>query len=763
MATKVAAAEHQQVWGTFDRVRRHLSNQFKNIPFDVTTGISVEVLQNEIDDYLRKNLGQPKVLQKANIFRIVTTRGQICIDPRDWFIDKLNHGGHLGRPLYGDECSLVRLVSVNWLEEAVGGPIAETSEWLEKAYRLGVASGPKGGLDRGHISPGWDRMLSIGLTGLLRETAKARKVLGPQVTQERLAFYEAVEVVHKSTIELAARFAVLAEQMIPDYPEHEARLQEIAKACRHVPAHKPQTFHQALQFIWLMHELIEMEGELVRSMGQFDRTLYQYYKADIKSGRLTREQAKELIKFFWFKWYSRTEGRVNGKNFCFGGQYPDGSEITNELTYLALEAHEELNTPDPKLSVRFLPTTDDGLYRRVAELVRKGHNAIVLMNDPPAVEALVKRGKPIEDARYYLPIGCYEPAVEGKEVGCTMNMTVNLAKFVELALNDGIDPLSGEQFGPRTGDPRKFKSFNQLWDAYTRQLDFFLDSSMECIRAAERTWPDINPSPLIAATIEKCLERGKDVGQGGALYNSVGYVGAGLANACDSLYALKKAVYDEKRYTMDEVLKAIESNYEGRERMRQYLLKRIPKWGNNHPEVDMLARSIADYYCDRVHTLKNARGGGAQAALFTLTFAWQGGELTGALPDGRKAHESLAPGMGASYGRDVNGVTALVNSVAKIDAAKLPNGAVVDITLHPTAIAGEDGLDALVALIKASFDKGVYALQFNVYDVDTLRDAQRHPENYASLQIRVTGWSVYFTTMSKEEQDQFIARITHGL
>lgn len=757
----LATTGRQKVWGTFDASRERLFRQFRDVTFDHRTGVPLHELERRVAEYLKTHADQPRVLQKANVFRIVVTQGQIGIDPADWFVDKLDHGGYVERPLYGDEQSLVRLVSVGWLDEATRGPLAAESTWLDKAYRLGLASGPVGGLDRGHISPGWDTLLSQGLNGLLRRVAVARNALGDRATHDQLAFYEAVEVVCRAVIELAGRFARLAEQMIGEYPEHAERLRIIASACSNVPANPPRSFHEALQSVWLMHEMIEMEGELVRSMGQFDRTLYPYYRADIESGRLTREQAKELVKFFWFKWYARTQGRVNGKNFCFGGQYPDGSEITNDLTYLALEAYEEMNTPDPKLSVRFLPGTDDRLYRRVAELVRQGHNAFVLMNDVPAVEALVKRGKAVEDARCYLPIGCYEPAVEGKEVGCTMNMTVNLAKPVELALHDGIDPLSGERLGLPTGDAREFRDFEHLWDAYRRQMDLFLLRSMECIRAAEREWPRINPSPLIAATIDDCISRGRDIGQGGAHYNSVGYVGAGIANAADSLLAVKKTVFDEKRFSMSELLDALRADFQGYERMRQYLLNRVPKWGNNNLEADAMVKRIADYYCGRVHEMSTFRGGLCQAALFSLDYAWKGGRQTGALPDGRRALEPLAPGVGASYGRDKSGVTALMNSVTKLDATLVPNGSVLDITLHPTAVSGDDGLDAFVNLIKTFFSKGGYALQFNVFDVATLRDAQRHPERYASLQVRVTGWSVYFTTLTKYEQDQFIMRNAH--
>ena len=748
MATISDTIEAQQVWGTFEHVREHLFDQFQNVPFDPDTGLSLEALHQEVEAYLRTHEDQPRVLQKANVYRIVVTRGQIHLDPLDWFADKLNHG------------NLVTKVRERWHGEARSGVLRKEAGWFDKVFKLGVV---RGGLDMGHISPGWENMLSGGLRGLIEGAQQNRRRLGPEATDEHLAFYEAVEIVYGATIGLAERFSERARNMVPVFPEHEVRLRAVSDVCKRVPAYAPDTFYEALQFCWLMHEMIEMEGEMVRSMGHFDRVLYLYYRADIESGRLTREQAKELIQFFWFKYHARTRGKDNGKNFVFGGQYADGSDVTNELTYLALDAYEELNTPDPKLSVRFLPDTPEELYTRVADLIRRGHNSFVLMNDVPAVEAQVKRGKTLQDARIYLPIGCYEPAVDGKEAACTMNLEINLAKVVELALHDGVDPLSGERIGPSTGDPRGFATFERMFDAYTEQMDFLLARSVEYVRAHERAWPQINPSPLIAGTIEDCLAKGQDIGQGGAHYNAVGCVGIGLANACDALMAIRQTVFDEQRFTMEEILDAIRRDFEGRESMRQYLLNKVPKWGNNEPEVDVLAKRIADHYCAEVHTFTNARGGPVQAALFTLTAQWSMGKVTGALPDGRKAHMALAPGVGATPGRDMNGVTGLIGSVTQLDFTETPNGAVLDLMLHPTAVHRDDGLDAMVALIRTFFDQGGYALQFNVFDVETLRDAQRHPERHASLQIRVTGWSVYFHSLSKFEQDQFIARNIHTM
>lgn len=760
VATK-PPAKHGRDLDTFDASRDIIFRRFKNADFVPRSGVAPEELQHIADAYLADHPDEPRILQKANIFRLVLTRGRICVDPLDWFAEKIDHGDVVRKLTLGprEEGKVGR---GKWLDEAATGPLLAGTEWFDRAREHGVTAGPRSGLDLGHISPGWDKLLSKGLAGLLDDVAQTRRRLGNRITADQLDFYAALDVALGAAITFAGRLSTLAEKMAKSKIKHAKRLRTVANALSNVPANRPRTFHEALQFMWLMHELIEIEGENVRSMGQFDRTLYPFYQADIEAGRITEDHAKMLIKFFWHKWYCGTEGTSNGKNFVFGGQYPDGSEITNDLTFLALDAYEELNTPDPKLSVRYLPGSSSRLYERVADLTRKGHNSFVLMNDEPAVEALIKRGKTPEDARYYLPIGCYEPAVEGKEVACTMNVTVSLAKPLELALNDGMDPNTGVRLGVSTGDPCEFASYTDLHDAYLKQLDYVLNSSRQHIAEAEQEWPRINPAPFISAAIDDCIADGVDISAGGAQYNSVGFVGAGLANAADSLYAVKKTVFDDERFTMAEIVEATRTGFAGREDMRLYLRNRVSKWGNNEADVDEVAKGVADHFCEVVHSFTNGRGGGCQAALFTLTAALGFGELTGAMPDGRNAGESLAPGVGATYGLDRDGVTGLISSVTKLDFTETPNGSVLDVTLHPTAVAGDEGLHAFVSLIKTYFAQGGYAIQFNVLDADTLRDAQRHPERYESLQVRVTGWSVYFTTMSRTEQDLYIARIAHG-
>ncbi len=761
MIASTGSVARERTWDSFDDNRDAIFRRFKDGSYSPDTGASPDELQRMADAYLLENPDQSRILQKANIFRMVLTHGRIDVDPEDWFAEKIDHGNVLRKLTHGARGDQDFGPGL-WLEEAAAGNLKSGTDWFDQAQEHGVTTGPRSGLDLGHISPGWDKLLARGLSGLLDDIAQARASLGDAISKDQDAFYSALEIVYGAAIDFASRLSNFASAAAESQPEHSTKLGAITRALSNVPAHRPRTLHEALQFMWLMHQLIEMEGENVRSMGQFDRTLYPFYRADVGAGRITDDHARELIKFFWHKWYCGTEGAANGKNFVFGGQAADGSEITNELTYLALDAYEELNTPDPKLSVRYLPGSPERLYDRVADLIRKGHNSFVLMNDETAVEALVKRGKTPEDARIYLPIGCYEPAVEGKEVACTMNVTVNLAKPLELALNDGVDPRTGIRLGPATGDASGFESYDDLHAAYITQLDHVLNNSRQHIAEAEREWPRINPAPFISGAIDDCIATGADISAGGARYNSVGFVGAGLANAADSLFALKAAAFDGARFTMAEIVDATRTDFYGREDMRLYLRNRVPKWGNNEPGVDAVAKGVADHFCATVHSFTNGRGGGCQAALFTLVAAASFGALSGATPDGRKSGESLAPGVGASYGLDIGGVTGLINSVSTLDFTETPNGSVLDVSLHPTAVAGEDGLNAFVGLIKTFFSQGGYAIQFNVLDAETLRDAQRNPEQYASLQVRITGWSVYFTTLTRKEQDQYIARIVHA-
>lgn len=737
-----------QLWNTFDLVRKHLEMQYENPVFLPDSGLSTEELCRKADDYLNSHQTQSRALQKANIFRILLKYGRINLDPLDFFADKLQHG------------NILAALQTRWNNEVSDRILSEETEWMSVANRTGYLDGV---LDLGHASPGWTLMLSEGLQGLMRIAHEARKALGKAITQQQSDFYDAVDIVYAAIIQWTGRLSALARNMAATDPGHAVRLILVADALDNVPANPPRTFHEALQFSYLMHQMIEMEGEWVRSMGGFDRLFLPWFRGDMESGRMNRDQAKELIKFFWTKFFAHTKGVANGKNFYLGGCLPDGGDAVNELSTLALEAYDELDTTDPKLSIRIGMHTPESFLAQIVKIIRQGKTAFVLVNDEVAIPALVRHGKTVEDARNYLLIGCYEPTVEGREIACNMSLKINLAKTMELALNNGVDPVSGIRLGPESGNPAGMNTFEQLMGAVLCQIDAQVDKSTEHIRKFEPHWPDINPSPVLAGTFTDCLAKGQDIGQAGPKYNNTGCMGAGLANVADSLVAVKRLVYDEKRCSMEELLEALHRNFEGYEDLHRYIVYRLPKWGNDDTEVDAIAKRVADHYSERVNAIPNTRGGWFRASMFTLDYRYRFGKRMGATPDGRLAGAYIAGGVGAMTARDAKGVTAQINSVTKLDFMNIPNGSVLDIYLHPSAVQGSEGVVAFMGMIRTYFAKGGFGIQFNIFDSRTLRDACLHPEKYATLQVRVCGWNVYFTSMSLYEQEQYIDANKHLL
>ena len=741
------------LWGTFHGARPHLEKQYEAPVYLPGSGLSPEELTREAERLLTEKAGLSRVLQKAHLTRLILEKARIQIDPLDFFADKIQHG------------NLLVQLQTRWLKEVETQHLPDEKAWMSDAVKTGLLDGV---LDLGHTSPGWTNLLSRGLNGLLEDAHRHRDSLGDTITAQQKDFYAAVNIVYGAIIHWAGRLGKLAREMAVSVceadegaqtvmlPGQAARLIMVADALENVPANPPRTFHEALQFAYLMHQAIEMEGEWVRSMGGFDRLYLPWFRSDIASGRLDREQAKELIQFFWTKFFAHTRGVANGKNFYLGGCLQDGSTAVNELSMLALEAYDELDTTDPKLSIRIGRNTPDAFLAKVLGIIRQGKTAFVLVNDEVAIPALVRYGKTLEDARDYLLIGCYEPTVEGREIACNMSLKINLAKSVELALNNGKDPVSSNTVGPETGHSPDMKDFPSFLHAVLRQIDAQVARATDYVRRFEPFWPDINPSPILAGTFPDCLEKGRDIGQAGPRYNNTGCMGAGLANTADSLVAVKRLVFEEKRCTLAELTDALKMDFTGYEELHRHIVYRLPKFGNDDPEVDALAKLLADHYTEKVNAIPNTRGGWFRASLFTLDYRYRFGKRMGATPDGRHAGVYLAGGVGAMTARDAKGITAQINSVTKLDFLHVPNGSVLDIYLHPSAVQGSDGLKAFMGLVRTYFAKGGFGIQFNVFDSQTLQDARVHPEKYATLQVRVCGWNVYFTSMSPDEQEQYI-------
>jgi formate C-acetyltransferase len=739
------------VWETFETQRERLNLQIVNPCFVDGSGLTPEALKEGFNDLRQKLSNESPVIRKAKLFEYILINGRISVDPDDWFADKLDHQG------------LMSEYNRHAMNDTPATYAPTAMETIQTAASTGYYST---GLDTGHVSPGWRYMYSKGLSGLLTEAHDARAVFGNKLTNQQEDFYTSLEIVYKAIIKFTRRLSDMAASKVGIHSDAaDARLLTIADSLKNVPCNPPRDFHEALQFAYIMHQMIEMEGQWVRSMGGFDRCYFTYYDNDIKVGKLTVKNTQEMIKFFFTKFYATTRGASNGKNFYFGGQNCDGTNAENELTYVALEAYREMNTTDPKLSVRVYQNTTEILLRQVAETIRAGCTAFVLVNDEIAIPAIMTQDKTLEEAREYLLIGCYEPAIEGKEIACNMSISLNLAKGIELVFNRGVDLETGKKLGPDTGDPNKFKSYDEFEKAYFTQLGAQIESATDAVKQYELLWPIMNPSPVLAGTFEDALKSGRDIGQSGPKYNNTGCMGAGIANAVDSLAAIKKAVFEDKVYTMASLSEAVLSNFKSDEKkkMRLYLSHRIPKWGNADSYADTIAKRVVDFYSQSVNRIDNSRGGKFVPSMFSLDHRYSLGKKMSALPDGRGKAEPLSLNNAANYGKDKEGVTALINSMTCLDYIKLPNGSVTDVYLHPSAIKGENGQSALISLIKTYFERGGFGIQFNIFDKQTLLDAQKNPEKYRNLQIRVSGWNVYFVTLSAYEQEQYINSTIHAM
>lgn len=732
-------------WNAFDRDREHLEAQYHDPVWDEASGWPLDKLETEIAQIVQdaEEQGQPRIRTKAEAFELILLNGQIEVNPKDWFADRLLHGG------------LAREVRNAWTAEIRATILADASEAATTARAVGAyITYP----NFSHVSPDWERMLSLGPAGLLefvQETRESKLAAGSLSESER-DFYDATETVYVAFMQLMLRLAEGAESQAELHPEEHARMLALAGCLRNIATGAPETLYEALQLAYLCHEFMEMEGESVRSMGGFDRLYGRFYLADLERGILNREQAKELTKYFFIKFFAKTRDTEYGKNFVFGGIGVDGTDAINPLSYVALEAYEEMQTVNPKLSIRVHEGTPDDILRQVASCIRDGSSSFVLANDDVAIASLLKRGVPVEEARDYIMMGCYEPAIVGKDVPCSGSQWVNIVKAVEWALYDGVDPLSGQRMGPNTGACDSFETFDEFYAAFKTQLAHLFATAQDTTLAFESEWTQMNSSPLLSGTMLECVESGRDIAAGGAKYNNTGCSVSSLASTVDSLTAIRDLVFETGTIALADLAQTLQGDWADNELLRLKMVSSRQKFGNNLEGPDALARDITDCVAHLVNSRRNDRGGHFCAGLNSIDHCVGLGKVVGALPDGRKAHEPLSKNLSAVVGMDREGVTALINSVSGLDFTQYPNGSVLDIMLHPTAVQGDDGLTALVGLIRSYFAQGGFAIQFNIFDVATLRAAQERPEEYANLQVRVCGWNVHFVNLSQTEQDMFI-------
>ena len=672
----------------------------------------------------------------------------------------------------------------------------------------------------GHLTVSYDKVLAIGYEGIIKEAEAELEKL--QVSDmdygKRSRFLESVILSCQAVILYAERYVKLALEEAAGCKDlvRRSELEQIAENCQRVPRYGATTFYEACQSFWFVQMLLQVEssGHSI-SPGRFDQYMYPYYEKDIREGKITREFAQELIDCIWIKLNDLNKARdaasAEGfagyslfQNLIVGGQNAEGVDATNDLSFLCIEASMHVMLPQPSLSIRIWNGTPHELFLKAAKLTRTGIGLPAYYNDEVIIPSLQNRGLSLSDARDYNIIGCVEPQKAGKTDGWHDAAFFNMCRPLELVFSNGLD--QGVQISIKTGDVEQMTSFEEFFEAYQKQMNYMIGLMVNAINAIDLAHAERCPLPFQSSMVDDCIPSGKSIQEGGAVYNFTGPQGFGIANMADSLYAIKRLVFEEKKITLPEFKRALETNYgkgidpvlaekitkeivrnlvdNGRSVTEQEvadiykialeggsshtekqkfedllnLIHELPKYGNDISEVDLFAREVAYTYTKPLEKYKNPRGGIYQAGLYPVSANVPLGAQTGATPDGRLASRPVADGVSPSSGKDTNGPTAAANSVAKLDHYIASNGTLFNQKFHPSALSGVKGLENFVALIRSYFDQKGSHMQFNVVSRETLLDAQKHPENYKNLVVRVAGYSALFTSLSRSLQEDIIAR-----
>ncbi len=569
----------------------------------------------------------------------------------------------------------------------------------------------------------------------------------------------------------AERARELAEQEAD--PQRKAELERIAQVCSHIPAHAPRDFWEALQYYWFVHlgVTIELNTWDAFNPGRLDQHLIPFYQKGLAEGALSREQAEELLQCFWIKFNNQPAPPKVGVTAAESGTYTDfaqintggvkedGSDGVNEVTFLILDVIEAMRLLQPSSSIQVSKKNPDRFVKRAARIIRTGFGQPSIFNTDLIVQELVRQGKSVVDARNGGSSGCVEVGAFGKE-NYNLSGYFNMPKVLEITLNNGVDPRTGRRIGLETGDPAQFDSFEALFAAYEKQLRYFVDVKVRGNAVIERLYAAYMPSPFLSLLIDDCIATGKDYHDGGARYNTTYIQGVGLGTITDAMTAIKCHVYDQKTLAMPELLRALQDNFVGHERLRQMFLNKTPRYGNDDDYADGVMTALFNAYFDAIDGRPNTKGGSYRINLLPTTVHVYFGSVMGATPDGRRAGEPLSEGVSPVQGADRHGPTAVIKSVAKMDHART-GGTLLNQKFTPQLLKDDEGLDRLVQLVRTYFKLDGHHIQFNVVDAATLRAAQKNPEQYRDLIVRVAGYSDYFCDLGQALQDEIIARTEH--
>ncbi len=586
---------------------------------------------------------------------------------------------------------------------------------------------------------------------------------------------QAMDICTDALIRFAERHAEKAQELAQQEADLQRKkeLERVAEVCSHVPAHAPRDFWEALQYYWFVHLGVttELNPWDAFNPGKLDQHLYPFYQKGLEEGTLTHEQAEELLQCFWIKFNNQPAPPKVGVTAAesstytdfaqinLGGVKEDGSDAVNEVTYLILDVIEEMRLLQPSSSIQASKKNPDRFIKRAAKIIRTGFGQPSVFNSDLVVQEMIRMGKSIADARNGGTSGCVETGAFGKE-NYNLSGYLNMPKVLEITLNNGVDPRTGRRIGLETGDSTQFTTFEELFEAYERQLNHFVDIKVRGNNVIERLYANYIPAPFLSLLIDDCIAKGQDYHDGGARYNTTYIQGVGLGTMTDALTAIKYHIFDKKTLTMDELLTILRDNFKGQERVRQMLLNKTPKYGNDDDYADDVMVAVFEAYFNAIEGRKNTKGGTYHINLLPTTVHVYFGLVTGATPDGRRAEAPLSEGISPVQGADRYGPTAVIKSVAKMDHVRT-GGTLLNQKFTPQLLQDDEGLDKLVQLIRTYFRLDGHHIQFNVVDAATLRAAQKNPEHYRNLIVRVAGYSDYFCDLTRVLQDEIIARTEH--
>lgn len=648
-----------------------------------------------------------------------------------------------------------------------------SKEW-EEAYHAGVFTEFMEQRAAGHTAMD-GKMYHEGLLDVKARIEKRISELDyiydPEATDKQQEL-EAMAISCDAAILFAERHAALAEEKAAkeQNPQRKKELEKIADVCHWVPAHAPRDLWEAIQMYWFVHlgTVTELNGWDSMNPGHIDQHLWPFYQKGIENGTLTRDKAKELLSCLWIKFNNQPappkvgvtaleSGTYNDfTNINIGGVDRNGKSATNDLSYMILEIQEELHELQPGLSIHIAENTPDEFLLEGIKVIRQGHGYPSIFNPDTYIKELVREGKTLEDAREGGCSGCIEVGAFGKEA-YLLTGYLNTPKILEITLNNGIDPETGKRLGLETGDPRTFRSFDELYEAWHKQMVYFVNLKLSVNNYIERMFSLYAPATFLSLYIDDCIEKGKDYYSGGARYNTTYIQCTGLGTITDCFTTLKKHVFEDRRYTMEEILEACAKNWENKEKMRQYIRNHTPFFGNDDEYADTIAVRVYDDLVKAIEGRPNTRGGKTQLNMLSTTCHNYFGSVCGATPNGRLAHFAISDGTSPAHGSDSHGPTAVIKSLGKLDQTK-SGGTLLNVRFVPQLLKRDEDQRKLASLIRTYFKFGGHHIQFNIVDTATLHDAQKHPEEYRDLLVRVAGYSDYFNDMTEQLQNEIIAR-----